>query len=95
MMRKLAAAIIAASLIGGPALAQTPGSIGAPNTPATIIQPAAKADTVKTTGSKVTETKKHVAKIRHHRKHFAHVKHVKDVKHAKHMKRPAKIKTVG
>ena len=82
MMRKLAAAVIAVSLIAGPALAQTPGSIGTSNTPATTGQPAVKADVkVKTTEMKVTKTKKNVAKIRHHRKHYAHVKHVKHVKH--------------
>jgi hypothetical protein len=96
MFNKLAAAVIAVSLIAGPALAQTPGSIGTSNAPATTGQPAVKADVkVKTTEMKVTKTKKHLAKIRHHRKHFAHVKHVKHMKHLKQVKRfnhPAKSK---
>ena len=91
MMRKLAAAIIAVSLIAGPALAQG-------NAP-TTSQPAAKADTVKSTTTASVKhagkTPKHAVKLVKHRKHFAHVKHVKQVKHAKHMKRPAKIKTIG
>ena len=93
MMRKLAAAVIAVSLIAGPVLAQ-----GASNAPITTGQPAAKVDTVKTTESKVIKTKKHAAVIRHHRKNFAHVKHVKHVKQLKQVNRfnhPAKNKVAG
>jgi hypothetical protein len=97
MFRKLAVALVATSLLAGPVLAQTPGSTGA--APATTGQPTVKADVkVKTTEMKVNKTKKHVAKIRHHRKHFAHVKHVKHVKHLKQVKRfhhPAKNKIAG
>ena len=104
MLRKFAAAMIAASLIAGPALAQ--GNLSAP---ATTSQPAVKVQ-VKADGKVqksellVTKTKKHVAMHRHHRKHFAHVKHVKHVKYAKHgthvehlkqVKQPAKNKTAG
>lgn len=102
MLRKLAAAVIAVSLIAGPALAQAPGTIGSSNTPATISQPAAKADVkVKKTEMKVTKTKKHAAMNVHHRKHVKHVKHVKyathgkHVKHLKQVKQPAKNKTAG
>ena len=93
MFRTLAAAVVAASLIAGPVLAQ-----GASNAPITTGQPAAKVDTVKTTESKVTKTKKHAAMIRHHRKNFAHVKHVKHVKQLKQVNRfnhPAKNKVAG
>jgi hypothetical protein len=97
MLRKLAAAVIAASLIAGPALAQ-----GNMNAPATTSQPAAKANgPAQKSELIVTKTKKHVAMHRHHRKHFAHVKHVKHVKivkHAKHLKQvkhSAKTKIAG
>lgn len=98
MLRKFAAAMIAASLIAGPALAQ-----GNLNAPATTSQPAVKVQ-VKTDGKVqkseliVTKTKKHVAMHRHHRKHFAHVKNVKFVKHEKHLKQvkqQAKAKIAG
>jgi hypothetical protein len=99
MFNKLAAAVIAVSLIAGPALAQTSGSIGTSTVPASTSQPAVKADTAKSTTEASVKhagkTTKHAAKMVKHRKHFAHVKHVKQVKHAKHMKRPAKIKTIG
>jgi hypothetical protein len=101
MLRKFAAAVIAVSLIAGPALAQ-----GSQPTPATTTgQPAVKGDVkVKKTELMVTKTKKHVAVRAHHRKHFAHVKHVKHVKYAKHgkhlkhikqVKQPAKVKISG
>jgi hypothetical protein len=94
MFNKLAATVIAVSLIAGPALAQ-----GTSTVPASTSQPAAKADTAKSTTKASVKhagkTTKHAAKMVKHRKHFAHVKHVKHVKHAKHMKRPAKIKTIG
>jgi hypothetical protein len=99
MFNKLAAAVIAVSLIAGSALAQTSGSIGTPTVPASTSQPAVKADTAKSpTEASVKhagKTTKHAVKMVKHRKHFAHAKHVKQVKHAKHMKRPAKIKTIG
>jgi hypothetical protein len=90
MMRKLAAAVIAVSLIASPVLAQ-----GMSNAPTTTGQPKAKVDTVKTTEPKVTKTKKHAAMIRHHRKHFAHVKHVKQLKQVKRFNHPAKNKVAG
>jgi hypothetical protein len=94
MFNKLAAAVIAVSLIAGPALAQ-----GTSTVPASTSQPAVKADTAKSTTEAsvkhASKTTKHAVKLVKHRKHFAHVKHVKQVKHAKHMKRPAKIKTIG
>ena len=99
MLSKLAAAIIAVSLIAGPALAQTPGSSGTSNAPASTSQPAAKADVkVEHSAIKVTKTRKHVAVNRHHRKHVKHVKSVKHVKHLKQVKQfkhPAKNKTAG
>jgi len=104
MLKKFAAAVIAASLIAGPVLAQ--GTLQTTTkTPATTSQTAVKADVkVKKSELIVTKTKKHVAMHRHHRKHFAHVKHVKHVKyathgkHVKHAKRfmqPAKAKIAG
>ena len=100
MFNKLAAAVIAVSLIAGPALAQGNAAV-----PASTSQPAAKADTAKiasktTTKMSVTHVKKthkHAGKIAKHRKHFAHVKHVKGkhVTQVKHMKRPAKSVTNG
>ena len=98
MFNKLAAAVIAVSLIAGPALAQ-----GNSTVPAGTSQPLAKADAAKSTTKSTTKlsvkhagkTHKHAAKTVKHRKHFAHVKHVKHVKHAKHMKRPVKINTMG
>jgi hypothetical protein len=107
MLRKFAAAVIAVSLIAGPALAQNPASTGNQATPATTTtsQPAVKGDVkVKKTELMVNKTKKHVAVRTHHRKHFAHVKHVKHVKYAKHgthvkhikqVKQPAKVKISG
>jgi hypothetical protein len=90
MLRKLAAAVIAASLIAGPAMAQGTNQGTVQTTtkmPAATSQPAVKADVkVKTTEMRVTKTKKHVAMIQHHRKHFAQVKHVKTAKHGLHVK---------
>lgn len=94
MFNKLTAAIIAVSLIAGPALAQ-----GTSTVPASTSQPAAKADTAKPSTKAsvkhVGKTTKHVGKMLKQGKHVAHVKHVKHVQHAKHVKRPAKIKTIG
>jgi len=98
MFNKLAAAVLAMSLIAGPAFAQG-------NAPAK--EPAAK--TAVTTGVKVKETgtattRKHVSlRSRHHVRHFAHVKHAKHFVHAKHVKplkqvkraNPAKVKVNG
>lgn len=95
MFNKLAAAVIAVSLIAGPALAQNSP------TPGGTSQPAAQADTVKTTTkmsvTHVKKTHKHAAKMGKHRKHVAHVKHFKGkhMKQVKHMKRPAKSITNG
>ena len=110
MLKTFAAAVIAASLIAGPVLAQ--GTSIAPAN--ATIQPAAKADTgktavkadvkadakstVKTDAVKTTtvKVKKHSAlKAKKHVKHAKHVKHVKHVKHIKHLKHLAKTKTVG
>jgi hypothetical protein len=100
MFTRIAAAVIAVSLIAGPVLAQGPATATA-----TTGQPAAKGSVkVKTTEVKVIKTKKHAAMHRHHRKHFAHVKHVKHVKyvshgkhvkHIKQVKQPAKAKIAG
>ena len=101
MLRKLAAAVITASLIAGPALAQ--GNLNT-STPAT--QTTVKAGgKVQKSELIVTKTKKQVAvSHRHHRKHFAHVKHVKHmkyakqgkhVKHAKHFRQLPKGKIAG
>ena len=79
MMRKLAAAVIAVSLIAGPVLAQG-GPQGTSNAPATS-QPAVKADVKKVTAKrhvhKVTKSKMHAAKAVKHVKHAKHVKHIK------------------
>jgi predicted membrane-bound mannosyltransferase len=91
MMRKFAAALIAASLIAGPVLAQGTSQ----GTPTTASQPAVKADVKK------AATKKHVHKITKSKMHAAkavkHVKHAKHVKHIKHVKRvkPATEQTRG
>ena len=85
MLSKFAAAVIAASLIAGPVLAQ--GTLQTTTkTPAATV--AVKADgKVQKSELVVTKTKKQVAvSHRHHRKHFAHVKHVKHMKYAKHGK---------
>lgn len=91
MFSKLAAAVIAVSLIAGPALAQN----GA-NPPVTTHQRSAD---VGTTGvKKVTHVKRHTAKAHRHIKHVKVVKHVKHVKHLKQVKRinhPVKNKTAG
>ncbi len=94
MLRKLAAAVIAASLIAGPALAQNPGSTGNSNAPATISHPAKANAKVQKSELIIVKTKKHVA-FRHHRKHFAHVKHVKQVKFVKHVKHIKQVKAKG
>jgi hypothetical protein len=89
MFNKLAAAVIAVSLIAGPVLAQ-----GASNAPATSTsQPTAKADVKKIT------TNKHVTKVKNTKHHASkavkHVKHVKHIKHVRHVKHSAKSKTAG
>jgi hypothetical protein len=90
MLRILAAAAVAASLIGGPVLAQ--GTAPATNT----NQPAAvKTDVPKTS---VKSVKKHsnvrVAKRYKYRKHYSH-RHIKHVKQVKHVKQPAKIRSAS
>ena len=90
MLRKLAAAVIAASLIAGPALAQgtlqTTTKTPAANVAVKANGPVQKSELI------VTKTKKHVAMHRHARKHFAHVKHVKHVKIVKHVKHLKQVK---
>jgi hypothetical protein len=89
MLRKLAAAVLVASLIAGPALAQGTTQT-TPNAPAGTGQPAVKADATKVTHKAKLGLrhvgKRHVAK--HHvyktKVHTAHaVKHIKHVKHAR------------
>lgn len=95
MLRKFAAAAIAASLIAGPAFAQ--GVLQpAPKAPAAKIETKAAVTTgvkVKETGSVTTPTRKHVTVVKHNRKHVRHyahgkkhIVHVKKVKHVKHVK---------
>jgi hypothetical protein len=84
MLRKFAAAVIAASLIAGPAFAQ--GTLQTTTkTPAAAAAVKADGKVQKSELIVVTKAKKHVAMDRHHR-HYAHVKHVKFVKHVKHIK---------
>ena len=101
MFSKLAAAVIAVSLIAGPALAQN----GA-NAPVTTQQRSAdvgatgvkKVAHVKRHTAKRHTAKSHVAKAHRHIKHVKVVKHVKHVKHLKQVKRinaPVKNKTAG
>ena len=97
MFKTLAAAVVAASLIAGPALAQTPASSGP--APVTSSQPAAKADTAKIAtkpGVKmVKHTRHHTVKIAKHVKHVKHARHFKHFNHVKQVKHPAKAKTAG
>lgn len=106
MLNKFAAAVIAASLIAGPVLAQ--GTYTAPAS--ATAQPAVKADAGKT-GVKAdakasvntdvkakadVKAKTKAVKIKKAKKHAAkHVQHVKHVKHVKHLKHVAKTKTAG
>lgn len=102
MLRKFAAAAIAASLIAGPAFAQGVQN-PAPSAPTAKVE--TKADTkintksattgvkVKETGAVTTPARKHVTVVKHGRKHvrhYVHVKkhyvHVKKVKHVRHVK---------
>jgi hypothetical protein len=88
MLRILAAAVVAASLIGGPVLAQ--GTAPATNT----NQPAAaKTDVPKTSVKSVKKHHARVAKHYKHRKHYSHrhIKHPKQVKHVK----PAKVRSAS
>jgi hypothetical protein len=91
MLRTLAAAVVAVSLIGGPVLAQ-----GTSTAPATTSQPAAKADTAKT-GVKANKTVAHMSKTRKHVAHVVkrHVKHAKRGTHVKQVKQPVKSNTAG
>lgn len=92
MLRKLAVALVAASLIAGPALAQSNAPVAANGM--TMTQPAkahVKKHVAKKHIAKKHFTKKHVAK--HHVKKTQvskHVKQVKPIKHAKRVKHPAK-----
>jgi len=92
MFNKLAAAVIAVSLIAGPALAQAPASTGAPAAPAITGQPAAKADTAKSAVKTAEKTRHHAHRLVKHSKHVKHARHFKHVKQVKH---PAKAKTAG
>jgi hypothetical protein len=102
MLSKFAAAVIAASLIAGPVLAQ--GTSIAPAN--ATIQPAAKADAGKAgvttnvkadakvdakANVKTDAVKTTTVKVKKAKKHSAvqtkkHAKHVKQVKHVKHVK---------
>jgi hypothetical protein len=101
MLNKFAAAVIAASLIAGPAFAQGVLQQTAPKAPVTAAQPTAKVETkavttgvkVKETGTVVTPARKQVTIVKHSRKHvrhYGHAKkhyvHVKKIKHVKHVK---------
>jgi hypothetical protein len=102
MLNKFAAAVIAASLIAGPAFAQGVLQQTPPKAPVTTGQPAAKVETkaavttgvkVKETGAVVTPARKHVTIVKHGRKHvrhYGHAKkhyvHVKKIKHVTHVK---------
>ena len=90
MFRILAAAVVAASLIAGPALAQAPASTG--NALVSTSQPAAKADAAKPSVKLVKKTRHHTVKMV---KHVKHVKHARHFKHLKQVKHPAKTKTAG
>ncbi len=90
MLKTLAAAVVAVSLIGGPALAQ--GNAPASNT----NQPAAmKTDAAPSKVKTVKNTRHHRAHIskRHYRKHVRHASH--HISHLKHVRQPAKIKPAG
>jgi hypothetical protein len=92
MLRTLAAAAVAVSLIAGPVLAQ--GTPAVNSAPMTTSQPA-KTDVKKTAAIK--HVKKHQTSKRHvvkAVKHAKHVKHIKHIKHAKHVKHPTE-KTRG
>ena len=68
MLKKISVALIAASLIAGPALAQ--GTAAGTNT-----GPAAQTDTAKPALAKVKKTKQHSSKMT--KKHVSQIKHVK------------------
>jgi hypothetical protein len=84
MLRTLAAAAVAVSLIAGPVLAQGQTPAPAATAPMTTSQPA-KADAKKTAIIKHVKkhhvSKKHAVKVVKHAKHVKHIKHVKRVKH--------------
>jgi hypothetical protein len=102
MLRKFAAAAIAASLIAGPAFAQ--GVLQpAPKAPAAKIE--AKTDTktenktaattgvkVKETGAVTTPARKQVTIVKHSRKHVRHYGHAK--KHYVHVKKVKHVQHV-
>jgi hypothetical protein len=90
MFRTLAAAVVAASLIAGPVLAQGPSSA-----PVTTSQPAAKADAVKPAVQLVKKTRHHTVRTVKHVTHVKHARHFKHFKHVKQVKHPAKSKTAG
>ncbi len=86
MLRTLAAAAVAVSLIAGPVLAQgtSHGTPAGNSAPMTSSQPA-KADAKKTATIKHVKkhhvSNKHAVKVVKHVKHKKHFKHVKRVKH--------------
>jgi hypothetical protein len=95
MLRKIAIALVAASMLSAPALAQggaapqatTPGSA---NTAAAVAKPVAKTHR----DARITHKRvKHVRHIRHGkyakahaRKHVVHAKHRASAKHVRHLK---------
>jgi hypothetical protein len=107
MLRKFAAAAIAASLIAGPAFAQ---GVLQPTSKAPVTAPAAKVETktdakvatkptaittgvqVKETGAVTTPARKHVTVVKHNRKHVRHYAHAK--KHYVHVKKVKHVKHV-
>jgi len=93
MLRKVAIALLAATMFSAPVLAQgTPGAAPAkPSTPAaaapasTAVKPTA--NTPATTKAVATKPSvKSVKRVKNGR-HVAHVRHVKRVKHVRHIKR--------
>jgi len=76
MFRKLAVALIAASVFTAPAFAQS-------TTPAKKDAPAATTPAVHATPSV-----KHAKRVVHHVRHVKHVKHIKHAKHVTHVKKP-------
>jgi hypothetical protein len=107
MLRKFAAAAIAASLIAGPAFAQ---GVLQPTPKAPVTAPAAKVETktdakvatkpaavttgvkIKETGAVATPARKHVTVVKHSRKHVRHYTHAK--KHYVHVKKVKHVKHV-
>ena len=90
MLRNFAVALLAATVLAAPALAQGTPNADTKTPAAAATAPAPKTDQ-KTVATKPTQTSagvherhRHVAHLKH-RKHVAHVKHVKHVKYVKAM----------